>query len=244
MLLEIVLLVTVSIAGGTRLSTVTNGAMVLGFYGIAFVGGWIEQIGGFAGSQAARTVGVVASLISPADALRRLASYQVQPESLRNFALRVCDVLGPDDADGVVGGGLYRRYADFRRALVFDAAALGASVSIHFFAQSPIASTAAASSRPFLVRAYSTRTGDSGITVRFTMPSCSSSKSRSLSIRSVMSGISLRRVAKRQRRDSIRTKMMAPVQRRPMSSLARWNFEHSGRGCAARSFMSTARIPL
>src|SRR5688572_1965467 len=65
----------------------------------------------------------------------------------------VCDVLGPDDADGVVGGGLYRRYADFRRALVFDPTALGASVSIHFFAQSPIASTAAASSRPFFVRA-------------------------------------------------------------------------------------------
>jgi ABC-type transport system involved in multi-copper enzyme maturation permease subunit len=85
MLLEIVLLMTVSIAGGTRLSTVTNGVMALGFYGIAFIGGWIEQIGGFAGSQAARTVGVVASLISPADALWRLASYQVQPELLRNF---------------------------------------------------------------------------------------------------------------------------------------------------------------
>jgi len=89
MLLEIVLLMTVSIAGGTRLSTVTNGVMALGFYGIAFVGGWIEQIGGFAGSQAARTVGIVASLISPADALWRLASDQVQPESLRNFGAAV-----------------------------------------------------------------------------------------------------------------------------------------------------------
>lgn len=89
MLLEIVLLMTVSIAGGTRLSTVTNGVMALGFYGISFVGGWIEQIGGFAGSQAAKTVGIVASLISPADALWRLASYQVQPESLRNFGAAV-----------------------------------------------------------------------------------------------------------------------------------------------------------
>ena len=85
MLLEVVLLMTVSIAGGTRLSTVTNGVTALGFYGIAFIGGWIEQIGGFAGSQAAKTVGIVASLISPPDALWRLASYDVQPESLRNF---------------------------------------------------------------------------------------------------------------------------------------------------------------
>jgi ABC-type transport system involved in multi-copper enzyme maturation permease subunit len=85
MLLEIVLLMTVSIAGGTRLSTVTNGVTALGFYGIAFVGGWIEQIGGFAGSQSAKTVGIVASLISPADALWRLGSYRIQPESLRNI---------------------------------------------------------------------------------------------------------------------------------------------------------------
>ena len=85
MFLEIVLLMTFSIAGGTRLSTVTNGVTALGFYGIAFIGGWIEQIGGFAGSQAAKTVGIVASLISPADSIWRLASYQIQPETLRNF---------------------------------------------------------------------------------------------------------------------------------------------------------------
>lgn len=85
MFLESVLLMTFSIAGGTRLSTVTNGVTALGFYGIAFVGGWIEQIGGFAGSQAAKTVGIVASLISPADSIWRLASYQIQPETLRNF---------------------------------------------------------------------------------------------------------------------------------------------------------------
>jgi len=85
MLLEMLLLMTFSIAGGTRLSTVTNGITALGFYGVAFIGGWTEQIGGFAGSQAAKTVGIVASLISPPDALWRLGSYQIQPESLRNF---------------------------------------------------------------------------------------------------------------------------------------------------------------
>jgi Cu-processing system permease protein len=89
MVLEVLLLMTVSIAGGTRLSTVTNGVTVLGFYGIAFIGGWIEQIGGFVGSHAARTVGIVASLISPADALWRLGSYRVQPDSLRNIGAAV-----------------------------------------------------------------------------------------------------------------------------------------------------------
>ena len=89
MLLEVVLLMTFSIAGGTRLSTVTNGVTALGFYGISFVGGWVEQIGGFAGSQAAKTVGIVASLISPSDALWRLGSYRIQPESLRNLGAAI-----------------------------------------------------------------------------------------------------------------------------------------------------------
>ena len=85
MLLEATLLVTVSIAGGTRLSTVTNGIAALGFYGIAFVGGWVEQIGGFAGIPSARTVGIVASLISPPDALWRRAAWELQPPILRDL---------------------------------------------------------------------------------------------------------------------------------------------------------------
>jgi Cu-processing system permease protein len=85
MLLEMSLLLTVSIAGGTRLSTVTNGITALGFYGVAFIGGWLEQIGGFAGVESARTLGVVASLVSPPDALWRLAAYYLQPPLLRDL---------------------------------------------------------------------------------------------------------------------------------------------------------------
>jgi len=58
-----------------------------------------------------------------------------------------------------------------------------------------MASIAEASARPFFVSAYSTRTGVSGMTVRSTIPSCSSSCNRSLSIRSVMSGTATRSVA-------------------------------------------------
>jgi hypothetical protein len=86
-------------------------------------------------------------------------------------------------------------------------------------AHAVIASIDFVSARPFRVSAYSTRTGVSGTTVRTISPSASSSCRRSLSIRSVMSGIASRRTAKRQRARSS-TKMMAPVQRRPMSSLA------------------------
>lgn len=84
MLLEVALLLTVSIAGGTRLSTVANGILCLGVYGLAFIGGWIEQIGGFAGIQSARNIGIAASLLSPSDALWRMAAYHMQPPFIRD----------------------------------------------------------------------------------------------------------------------------------------------------------------
>ena len=89
MVLEVTLLMTVSIAGGTRFSTVTNGIASLGFYGIAFVGGWVEQIGALGGIQSARTLGVVVSLVSPADSLWRLASYHLQPAFVRDLGALV-----------------------------------------------------------------------------------------------------------------------------------------------------------
>lgn len=85
MVLEVVLLVTVSIAGGTRLSTVTNGIAALGFYGVAFIGGWVEQIGGIAGVRSAQMVGTIASLISPPDSLWRKAAWELQPPLARDL---------------------------------------------------------------------------------------------------------------------------------------------------------------
>lgn len=81
-LLEGTVLLTVSIAGGTRLSTVTNGMLAFGLFGMAFIGNWVEQIGTFAGNQAAQHVGTVASLIMPSESLWQLAASQMQPTIL------------------------------------------------------------------------------------------------------------------------------------------------------------------
>jgi ABC-type transport system involved in multi-copper enzyme maturation permease subunit len=83
LMLEITLSLTVAVAGGARLSTVTNGIMAVGLYGLAFVGGFVEQIGAFAGIASLRTIGVLVSLVSPADAMWRLAAHYLQPEILR-----------------------------------------------------------------------------------------------------------------------------------------------------------------
>jgi hypothetical protein len=87
MALEVVLLVTVSIAGGTRLGTVTNGIAAVGFYGVAFIGGWVEQIGAMTGVASARILGTAASLVSPPDALWRRAAWELQPPLVRDLGV-------------------------------------------------------------------------------------------------------------------------------------------------------------
>lgn len=85
MLLEGTLLLTLSIAGGTRLSTVTNGMLAFGLFGIAFIGNWVEQIGTMADNAAARHVGTVASLLMPSEAMWQLAASHMQPTFLREL---------------------------------------------------------------------------------------------------------------------------------------------------------------
>jgi hypothetical protein len=49
---------------GTWFSTLTNGVIVLGLHGLAFLGGWLEQMSGFTEGSRLATVGILASLVS------------------------------------------------------------------------------------------------------------------------------------------------------------------------------------
>jgi len=87
MLLEATLLLTISIAGGTRLSTLANGVLVFGLFGLAFLGGWIEQIGSLFQNETAHYIGIIASLIVPSESLWQLAAYNMQPSLMRDMTL-------------------------------------------------------------------------------------------------------------------------------------------------------------
>jgi ABC-type transport system involved in multi-copper enzyme maturation permease subunit len=79
MLLGAAAMLSITIAGGVRLSTITNGIVAFSFYGVAFIAGWMEQIMGLFGNSTARHVGTIVSLVSPADAMWRRAAYEMQP---------------------------------------------------------------------------------------------------------------------------------------------------------------------
>ena len=85
--LESTVLMTLSILGGTRLSTLANGVTVMGLYGLAFIGGWMEQIGTLLGNNIAQNFGVVTSLLVPTEAMWQLAAYNMQPPVVRDAAI-------------------------------------------------------------------------------------------------------------------------------------------------------------
>jgi ABC-type transport system involved in multi-copper enzyme maturation permease subunit len=87
MALSALAMMTLSIAGGTRLSTVTNGILAFGLFGLAFIGGWVDQIGAMTHNQAAVNVGTIASLILPSEAMWQLASWHMQPPIMRDLQL-------------------------------------------------------------------------------------------------------------------------------------------------------------
>lgn len=79
MILQALVVLSVSIAGGTRLSTLANGVLAFSLFGIAFLGGWVEQIGALFQNEAAVNIGIVTSLIMPADILWKKALSLFQP---------------------------------------------------------------------------------------------------------------------------------------------------------------------
>jgi len=83
--LECILVLTVTFLFGTWCSTLTNGVLVLGLHGLAFIGGWIEQIGALTHSPHLVTVGVVSSLIMPSESVWRRAIFEMQSPIARSL---------------------------------------------------------------------------------------------------------------------------------------------------------------
>ena len=76
--LESLLVMTISLAGSSAMPALATGGMVFGLYGLAFLGGWIEQIGALLSNPTAVQIGIVTSLVIPTEALWRRAAYEMQ----------------------------------------------------------------------------------------------------------------------------------------------------------------------
>ncbi len=79
LVLEALATLSLTLFGSSLVSTLTNGVLVFMLYGLAFVGGWVEQIGALMQSQTARDIGIASSLLMPSEGLWRYAASLMQP---------------------------------------------------------------------------------------------------------------------------------------------------------------------
>ena len=75
--LETLLIMTITLMLSSVLSTLATGGVIFGLYGVAFIGGWVEQFGALLQNQAAVNIGIISSLIIPSEALWRRAAYEM-----------------------------------------------------------------------------------------------------------------------------------------------------------------------
>lgn len=76
--LECLVVLTVSFMFGTWFTALTNGVVVLGICGLAFMGGWLEQMSGFTESAHLMQLGLISSLFMPSEAIWRRAAFEMQ----------------------------------------------------------------------------------------------------------------------------------------------------------------------
>lgn len=90
--LEMVMLLAVGTLGSTRLSTLANGVLMFSLFGVAWLAGIVEFVGGMTRNDAMMNVGTAISLLFPSDAIWRGASFYAQPASF----LALSNSIGSD----------------------------------------------------------------------------------------------------------------------------------------------------
>lgn len=87
MYLESLLIMTITLACSSTFSTLATGGAVFGLYGVAFIGGWVEQIGAALRNPTAVNIGIISSLIMPSEALFRRAAFEMTSQVAQGLGL-------------------------------------------------------------------------------------------------------------------------------------------------------------
>lgn len=118
--LESLVIMTFTLMCSSMFSTLATGGVVFGLYGLAFIGGWVEQFGslvtalgpGLSGqgqeaAQAAVNVGIVSSLIFPSEALWKRAAFEMTSPLLRSLGFSPFSAPSVPSLAMVIYAGLY-----------------------------------------------------------------------------------------------------------------------------------------
>lgn len=76
--LESLVVMTITLMCSSAFPALATGGIVFGLYGLAFIGGWIEQFGSMIQNQTAVKIGIITSLLIPSEALWKRAAFEMQ----------------------------------------------------------------------------------------------------------------------------------------------------------------------
>jgi Cu-processing system permease protein len=126
MILQMLILLAVSLLGSTVLPTLANGVVMLALFGLAWLGGIIQFIGTVPpGNDLMANLGTAVSLLLPADAVWRGASYHLLPPGL----LAASSLLGQGDPGLPFASTTPMAPAMLTWALAYPAACIGLAVA-------------------------------------------------------------------------------------------------------------------
>ena len=83
--MESILVMTITLMLSAAFPALATGGVVFGLYGLAFIGGWVEQIGALFQNDTAIKVGIITSLIIPSESLWRRAAFEMQTPLMGTF---------------------------------------------------------------------------------------------------------------------------------------------------------------
>lgn len=78
LVVQALLLLSLSVLGTTFLPTVANGVVVFGLYSVALMSGFVEQLGSLISNQSMIDIGIVVSLLVPSDSMAKLSASILQ----------------------------------------------------------------------------------------------------------------------------------------------------------------------
>jgi Cu-processing system permease protein len=107
--LESLLIMTITLTCSSMFSALATGGIVFGLYGLAFIGGWVEQLGAVLKNQTAINIGIISSLLIPSEALFRRAAFEMTSPVIQALGLSFgpAFVISVPSPAMVIYGGLY-----------------------------------------------------------------------------------------------------------------------------------------
>lgn len=76
--MESIVIMTITLMLSSTFPALATGGTVFGLYGLAFIGGWVEQFGAMLQNDTAIKVGIITSLIIPSETLWKRAAFEMQ----------------------------------------------------------------------------------------------------------------------------------------------------------------------